>query len=1594
MGKSIRLLFVFLITSTFVQGQYCTTNLYTSGCTSGDEIDDFTISSYSDLATGCSTGDYKDMTTDTITLPRATTYSYSITTNFTSGEFVGLWIDYNDDQDFDDAGEFLGGSGATSFGSGAPYLGSVYIDNAAALGVHRLRVRLVWNTAVDSSMSCTSQGFGEIHDYSVEITPAPPCPDPFALVWTGGSGTTADLSWSGVTSNQFDIEYGLSGFTPGSGTVVTSTTASVTITGLSPNTAYDAYVTNNCTASGNGTSSSAGPVSFTTNCAVISTFPYIEDFDGPSWVSGAGFDNLGDSIDNCWSRNPGPGANNYFWGARSGGTTSGSTGPNNDLSGTGNYIFTEGSNGSNGSIAYLNLPDFDVTSLTKPWFIYNYHMFGADMGTLSVEVSSDTGQTWTTVSTFTGAQHAAQSDPWIEESADLSSYSSPVLKIRFKGERGNGFQSDMAIDAVSLQEAPTCPKPIGVNILSITDSSVTATWGGVDTVDIEWGPTGFSQGTGTSMTFNNDTVTIHPLAQNGCYDFYIRANCNASGNGTSTWVGPFNFCTSCLTQTIPYIETFDNGFGCFYPIDGGSSNDTWVEAPIGGTANVSGDIDGTPYVLVDSDGAGSGNDLYELLVSPIIDAGSITGDLFIEFDHYFNNISSDSVAVQVFNGTNWINVYSAQSDVGSFATPDHQYLNVTAYANANFQVRFVYDDNNVWAWWWAVDNFAVTEVLCAPSSNLGAYLVTGDSISLNWTPGAGTSYIIEYGTSGFNPGSGQTISTQDTFLTVTGLNSFTTYDFYITDSCGVNALSSQQGPLTVTTPCQTQSLPYLEDFDNGQGCFTVTDGGTSTDTWIHAPAGGTTNTNGDLDGTPHMLVDSDGAGSGPFLFETLTSPPIDASSVTSGGALILEFDQYFNHIGSDEGSVQVFDGNTWNEVLKITSDLGAFSNPDHQFINVTQYANALFQVRFVYDDGNVWAWWWAVDNFEVYSTPCGIASNPDTVWVQPNSANLQWSSTGNMWNVLWGPQGFMQGSATVGNKVSGVTSNPYTLTGLMPSTCYDYFVQDTCSGVGSGPWVGPFTFCTPASCPAPTNLNVAGGSITLNSANINWTAGGSATGYNIQYGPQGFVFGTGTMANSSTTSFSLTNLTPSTTYSVFVRDSCGPGDVSFWTGPLIFSTLCATVSTPFSEDFNANGFVSGSGFDNTGDAINGCWSRNPGSGYFWGTRTGATTSTGTGPSGGVNGSQYMYTEASGSGLGDSAFLNLPVIDLSGLTNPYVKYAYHMYGGDMGNLVLQANTGNGWNTLNTISGQQHTSDTDPWLTDSVDVSAYISAATQFRFVGTSGGGFESDMAIDEIFISAASGCGVPSNVSGQALSCDSIDLSWGSNSGNSIVEYGLSGFTPGSGTVLSAASGSAVLSGLSNNTAYDIYIADICTTDTSLFVGPINITTPDGSPVASFNYTITANPYEVSFDATGSSGNPTSYSWDFGDGNTGSGDSPIHIYANSGTVTVKLVVSNQCGSDSTTMTITNISLAEYDNGPTVSIYPNPATDEVNLEVDFGSRARGDIEIVDMRGSLVYSESFQTDKKLEQVVETDKFSKGIYSITIRTSAVVIRSELVIR
>ncbi|HET8573343.1 MAG TPA: T9SS type A sorting domain-containing protein [Edaphocola sp.] len=97
------------------------------------------------------------------------------------------------------------------------------------------------------------------------------------------------------------------------------------------------------------------------------------------------------------------------------------------------------------------------------------------------------------------------------------------------------------------------------------------------------------------------------------------------------------------------------------------------------------------------------------------------------------------------------------------------------------------------------------------------------------------------------------------------------------------------------------------------------------------------------------------------------------------------------------------------------------------------------------------------------------------------------------------------------------------------------------------------------TCPQPTALTTA--NITTTSADLGWTEAGSATQWEISYGPAGTSAAGGTHVFTTTNPKTITGLTAATGYEFHVRAICGPGDTSLWSGPKTFSSDCGTAPT-------------------------------------------------------------------------------------------------------------------------------------------------------------------------------------------------------------------------------------------------------------------------------------------------------------------------------------------------------------------------------------------------------------------------------------------------
>ncbi|MFD2892165.1 T9SS type A sorting domain-containing protein [Flavobacterium chuncheonense] len=384
-------------------------------------------------------------------------------------------------------------------------------------------------------------------EFKLEVTPS--CVEPETLVFTNITTDSATLAWNELgSSNDWTIEYGPKGFTIGSGTTVQVNTNPITTLSsvLTSNTIYDVYLKSNC---GTESSTALGPIQFATNCAVNNA-PYIYNVDSTMPTT---YSFIGD----CWETLPYGSTTQYRWNVyTTNQSTTGSTGPIAAYSGT-NYFYTEATSGTNGAIAELITPEVNINSLTSPTLQFYYHMYGATIGELHIDIFN--GTNWINdIDTIIGQQQIAETDPWALKIVDLSNYNG-VIKIRFRALRGSSYTGDIAIDDIRFDETPTCFPPTNIVVSNITANTATVEWDDIPSVyDFQYvvQPQGTGTPTTTGIQTTDNPLYLSNLTSNTAYEVYVKSECSITN--FSNWSLAVNFTTPCDAFSIPYSENFDN----------------------------------------------------------------------------------------------------------------------------------------------------------------------------------------------------------------------------------------------------------------------------------------------------------------------------------------------------------------------------------------------------------------------------------------------------------------------------------------------------------------------------------------------------------------------------------------------------------------------------------------------------------------------------------------------------------------------------------------------------------------------------------------------------------------------------------------------------------------------------------------------------------------------------------------------------------------------------------------------------------------------------------------------------------------------------
>lgn len=169
-------------------------------------------------------------------------------------------------------------------------------------------------------------------------------------------------------------------------------------------------------------------------------------------------------------------------------------------------------------------------------------------------------------------------------------------------------------------------------------------------------------------------------------------------------------------------------------------------------------------------------------------------------------------------------------------------------------------------------------------------------------------------------------------------------------------------------------------------------------------------------------------------------------------------------------------------------------------------------------------------------------------------------------------------------------------------------------------------------------------------------------------------------------------------------------------------------------------------------------------------------------------------------------------------------------------------------------------------------------------------------------------------------------------------------------------------------------------------------TASTNPVADFDFSLTSD-LTVDFDENSTDG--LDFEWDFGDGETSTSANPSYEYAEEGTYTVELTVTNDCGSDVVTkdVLVETVGINYVDADFNISIVPNPNEGLFFLNINANKNENGTLTAYDMSGKVVFQEAIDIVSG-RKAIDLTGVSQGVYVLELRTDKARKIQKLVIK
>ncbi len=673
-------------------------------------------------------------------------------------------------------------------------------------------------------------------------------------------------------------------------------------------------------------------------------------------------------------------------------------------------------------------------------------------------------------------------------------------------------------------------------------------------------------------------------------------------------------------------------------------------------------------------------------------------------------------------------------------------VDLTGYTGSGHYIGFKQQaTSSVWYYW--LDDVVIEEIPpCPIPSNLAADTCNGSSVTLSWIEhGVATSWQIEYGPTGFIHGSGTVVTATSNPFPVTGLIPNSSYEFYVRADCGTGEFSPWSSPLSFFTFQEFSGATHFEPFE----AYNVGDrlaaaanamGRAYWTTWDQVP-----------DTLDDAVITTEQVNEGSKALKTVDgNDNVFLFPTRTNGTHIFEFDMYIGTASSGYfNALQAFDG------ANSTFGFQAYFN-----------ANGTGTVD---GDGTSAA---------TFTYPQGAWFHPALVVDLDNDRAYFYLNGSLKHSYQWSHGTFGTGTRTL-NAIDffGNTGNLYYIDNLDTTSIYP-------------------------SCQRPDSIHIS--NVTANSVDLSWVQHGSASSWNIEYGPVGFARGAGTLIAGATNPQTITGLTSATAYDFYIQADCG----SRWTTVQTFMTTQQLAVVPYICDF-----------EDPLENVN--WSYANGSqANKWYIGTAANNTVGGNRSLYISKNYGATNEYHNASLTYAwAFRDIYFSPTPGDyklkfdwraqgENAYYDYV-KIYIGDVANVTAGSSTPPaGATQIGTIYNLHNT-----WQSDSINLPSSYANTTKrlyFMWYNDASGGTNPPGAIDNIAVTINT-CPTPTGLVLTGITNTTADLSWvpGNNETSWNIEYGAAGFAHGTGTFATVTDTFYNIAGLTANTNYDFYVQANC-----------------------------------------------------------------------------------------------------------------------------------------------------------------------------------------